>query len=143
MLLTDREGSRDGQRPEIRVLADRLGIWASGLCFVHCLLAPVVISFSAVTAHLLPSEEKTHRFLAIVVTLLACAAILNGFRKHRRGLVLFCALSGLACIGGTAWWGDRLHSHLLEMLITLTGSAFMIAAHRLNHTFCQNCRCSE
>jgi hypothetical protein len=125
------------------VLADRLGIWASGLCFVHCLLAPIVISFSAVTAHLLPSEEKTHRFLAIVVTLLACAAILNGFRKHRRRPVLLCAVCGLVCIGGTAWWGDRLPSHAFEVLITLAGSVLMIAAHRMNHTFCQNCRCAE
>jgi hypothetical protein len=27
--------------------------------------------------------------------------------------------------------------------ITLCGSALMIAAHRLNHTFCRSCECSS
>jgi hypothetical protein len=36
---------------------DRIGVWTSTLCVVHCLLTPVVLSPSAVSAHFLPSEE--------------------------------------------------------------------------------------
>jgi hypothetical protein len=52
-------------------------------------------------------------------------------------------LGGLACIAGAAWYGDRLPSHSYEVAITLFGSAMMIAAHRLNHTFCKSCDCSS
>jgi hypothetical protein len=38
---------------------DRIGVWTSTLCVIHCLLIPVVLSLSAVSAHFLPSEERT------------------------------------------------------------------------------------
>jgi hypothetical protein len=43
----------------------------------------------------------------------------------------------------SAYWGDRLPSHPAEVLVTLIGSGFMIAAHRTNHTFCRDCSCSR
>ena len=125
------------------ISADHLGIGASALCVVHCLLTPILISFSAVFAHFLPSEEKTHRILAIVVTALGASALITGYRSHRRPHVLILAAIGLACIFAGAFWGDALPAHWMEVLITFTGSAFMIAAHRINHTFCRNCRCSH
>src|SRR5271170_6330425 len=41
--------------------ADKLGIWASAFCVVHCVLTPVLVSMSVVLAHLIPGEERTHR----------------------------------------------------------------------------------
>ena len=41
--------------------ADQIGVWTSALCVIHCLLTPVLLSISAVSAHFLPSEERTHR----------------------------------------------------------------------------------
>ena len=124
------------------VFTDRLGIIASSVCFLHCLAAPVLLSLSAVYAHLLPSEEGTHRALAIVVTLVGAIAIGNGYRKHKRALVLFFTASGLGIIFVAAEFGDRLPHHWNEVALTLIGSCCMIAAHRLNHTFCSRCtRC--
>ena len=125
------------------VWPDRLGIWTSGLCVVHCLLTPVLLSGSAVLAHLLPSEEGVHRGLAVCVALLGAVALLRGFRTHRRVRILCLMAAGLACIFFTAYAGDRLPSHAAEVSVTLLGSAFMITAHRLNHTFCKSCACSR
>ncbi len=118
-----------------------MGIAASLLCVVHCLFTPILLSFSAVAAHLLPGEERTHRTLAVVVAALGCIALLSGFRRHRRSVVLACTSAGLACIFGAAWFGDLLPAHAYEVELTCVGSALMIAAHRLNHTFCRNCTC--
>jgi uncharacterized membrane protein YfcA len=125
-----------------RSWVDIFGMWTSSLCFVHCLLTPVLLSFSAVAAHFLPSEERTHRSLALVVALLGTIALVNGFRSHRRTRVILLMIAGLACIFGGAWWGDRLPSHAMEVAVTFFGSSLMIAAHRLNHTFCKSCRCA-
>lgn len=125
-----------------RHLADRLGIWASALCVVHCLLTPVLLSLSAVVAHLLPGEESTHRILAVLVATFGAVALLRGFRVHGRRRVIAMMASGLCCIAGAAWLGDRLPSHAWEVCITLLGSALMIGAHRLNHTFCRRCECA-
>ena len=126
-----------------RQWSDRLGIWTSALCVVHCLLTPVLLSFSAVVAHFPPAEEKVHRGLALLVALFGTFALLIGFRKHRRSSVLLMMVTGLSCIAGTAWFGDELPSHAIEVGITFFGSAMMIAAHRLNHTFCRSCDCTS
>jgi len=123
---------------------DRAGVYASALCFVHCLATPVLLSLSAVSAHFLPSEEHTHRAMAVLVTLLGAVALLTGYRRHRRRTILVLIASGLALIFAGAWFGDLLPSHWTEVAITLAGSCCMIAAHRLNHTFCQRCvRCDQ
>lgn len=121
---------------------DRVGQGVSFLCVIHCLLTPLVLSFSAVTVHLLPSDERVHRVLAIAVGALGVAAITRGFRRHRRWRVVMLAGLGLSCIWGAALWGDRLVWHGAELAITMAGSVAMVAAHRLNHTFCASCECA-
>ncbi len=119
---------------------DRLGVIASTVCFIHCLATPVIVSLLAVYAHFLPSEEHTHRVLAVVITLLGAIAILTGYRRHRRSSVLGFMAAGLVFIGGGAFFGDRLPAHWMEVLVTLAGSCCLIVAHRKNHTFCNSCR---
>src|SRR5579863_6200660 len=63
---------------------DQLGIWASGFCMVHCLLTPIVLSLSAVSAHFLPSEERTHRVLAVSIAFVGALALVKGYHNHRR-----------------------------------------------------------
>jgi uncharacterized membrane protein YfcA len=134
----------NNDRQVLSLHADRLGIIASALCFVHCILTPVVVSLSAVWAHYLPSEERLHRVLAVMVAAIGCFAIVSGYRKHRRRRVLFLMSTGLTFIFAGAYLGDRLPSHIAEIVVTLTGSSLMITAHLINHTFCKNCqRCGK
>lgn len=121
-------------------VVDRAGIAASALCFLHCLAAPVLLSLSAVYAHLLPSEEATHRTLAVGVTLIGVIALGFGYRRHKKRISLAIAGAGVALIFFGAFYGDLLPSHWQEVVITLAGSCCMIAAHRLNHTFCNSCK---
>ncbi|HEX4650551.1 MAG TPA: MerC domain-containing protein [Granulicella sp.] len=123
---------------------DRVGVYASALCFVHCLLTPVVLSFSAVAAHFLPTEEHTHRTLAVLVTLVGALALGTGYRRHKQRSILVLMAVGLAFIFFGAYFGDSLPNHWCEVAVTLSGGACMIAAHRKNHTFCQQCtRCQD
>ena len=126
-----------------RQWADRLGVWTSSLCVIHCILTPVLISSSAVLAHFLPAEERVHRSLALLVALFGAIALLVGFRKHGRRRILILMSAGLGCIAAAAWFGDKLPSHAYEVAITMAGSGLMITAHRLNHTFCKSCECAN
>lgn len=122
---------------------DQIGIWTSTLCVIHCLLTPIILSISTVSAHFLPSEEGTHRSLAVIIATIGALALVRGYRSHRSLRVLLVMITGLACIFAGAYWGDRLPSHRIEVLVTLIGSGFMITAHRMNHTFCRQCSCSR
>jgi hypothetical protein len=135
-----------GMSGAIRILAlpaDQICEWTSALCVIHCRLTPVLLSISAVSAHFLPSEERTHRTLAVAIASLGAIALLKGYRKQRSSRVLSLMVVGLAFIFGGAWWGDHLPSHSAEAFVTLIGSGFMISAHRMNHTFCRDCSCSH
>jgi hypothetical protein len=128
------------KQAETQSLPDRVGIWMSALCVVHCIATPVLISFSAVLAHLLPAEESVHRTLATLVAAAGAIALIRGFRVHGRRRILALMALGLGFIFFGAWFGDHLPAHVWEVLITLTGSTLMIAAHRMNHTFCRDCK---
>lgn len=126
-----------------RQWADRMGVWTSCVCVAHCILTPLLLSSSVVLAHFLPAEESIHRTLAFGVALFGAAALVLGFRKHGRRRVLALMGAGLCCIAAGAWFGDRLPSHSYEVAVTMLGSALMITAHRLNHTFCRSCECAS
>jgi uncharacterized membrane protein YfcA len=130
-------------KPGAAVWPDRVGVWASALCVVHCLLTPILLSMSAVFMHFLPSEERVHRSLALLIALIGAIALVRGFRTHRRARVIFLMAAGLACIFFGAFQGDRLPGHWAEVGITFCGSILMISSHRLNHTFCKNCACAN
>jgi uncharacterized membrane protein YfcA len=132
------------ERKAFSLGADGLGIIASSLCLVHCVLTPVLLSLLSVWAHYLPSEERFHRILASLVAALGGVAIFSGYRRHRQSRVLLLMGVGLLLIFAGAYWGSRLPSHLAEVAVTMIGSCFMIAGHFLNHTFCKSCaRCSK
>jgi MerC mercury resistance protein len=136
--------SSEGNQQTLSIRADRWGIIASTACFIHCIVTPVVLSMSAVSAHYVPSDENVHRALALVVATIGGFAIVTGYRRHRRARVLMLMICGLLLIFLAAFWGDLLPSHGVEVVATMIGSCFMIAAHFINHTFCKNCdRCGE
>jgi hypothetical protein len=132
------------ERQAVSLRADQLGVIASALCLVHCILTPVVLSLSAVWVHYLPAEERFHRVLATMVAAIGCIAIVTGYRKHRRLRVIGLMVGGLGLIFAGAYLGNRLPSHAAEVAVTMTGSSLMIAAHLINHTFCKKChRCDR
>jgi uncharacterized membrane protein YfcA len=122
---------------------DRIGVWASFGCVIHCLLTPILLSASAVFAHFLPPDERVHRFLALLIAMIGGIALLRGYRAHRRRTVIYLMAAGLAAIFCGAFLGDRLPGHWAEVGITFLGSLLMISSHRLNHTFCSSCSCAD
>src|SRR5438046_10672313 len=88
--------------------ADKLGIWASALCVVHCIVTPVLISVSAVFAHYIPGEETTHRTVAVGVAALGAIALVKGFGTHGRRRILGLMALGLGIIVAGASYGHDL-----------------------------------
>jgi MerC mercury resistance protein len=104
----------------------------------------VVLSLPAVWVPYLPAEERFHWVLAAMVAAIGCIAIITGYQRQRRLPVFGLLAGGLGLIFAGAYLGNRLPSHAAEMAVTMTGSSLMIAAHLINHTFCENCdRCNR
>jgi len=123
----------------LRSHADLAGATASGICLVHCLLTPFLISLFPGLVPYLPGDAWFHRALAAGILLLGGAAFAPGYRLHRRKSLLALVGIGIALILAVAWSGESL-PHPLELPLSVSGSLMLVAAHLLNRSFCRQCR---
>ena len=76
---------------------DHVGIWASSLCAVHCLLTPVILivaaDFAGIWAH-----PAAHWVLAAITIPLAAGVIFKGYKRHQKKWVAGCASLGIVFI---------------------------------------------
>jgi hypothetical protein len=123
----------------VRAKADIVGIGLSGLCMIHCLVFPLLVSFAPAILRALPGDDVTHRTLAIGIALAGGLAFRSGYKIHRKGWVLALFLLGITLISAAAALGDTVLSAYGEAGITVCGSVLLIAAHWLNRSFCHSC----
>jgi uncharacterized membrane protein YfcA len=119
---------------------DNIGIAASTLCAIHCLLLPIVLAFAPTLAHFLPGDETVHRTLAYLLAAVGLVAFWAAYKVHRRKQVLLLLAIGILGVTVGAYADFLLPTHAWEVGITVTGSSFLIAAHYLNRTLCRSCR---
>jgi uncharacterized membrane protein YfcA len=123
-----------------RLTWDAVGIGASTLCAIHCLLLPFVLAFAPAMAHFLPGDEVVHRTLACLLAAIGLVAFRAGYKVHRKKIVIVLLATGIAGVSAGAYAGSLLPSHHWEVVITILGGAFLISAHSLNRTLCRSCR---
>jgi MerC mercury resistance protein len=123
-----------------RVNWDAIGVGASTLCAIHCLLLPIVLAFAPTLAHFVPGTEVVHRALAFLLAAVGLIAFWAGYKVHRRKIVLLLLSVGIMGVTVGAYAGFLLPTHAWEVVITFFGSSFLIAAHCLNRTLCRSCR---
>jgi len=124
-------------------LWDRFSIGISLLCVVHCLGVPLVLSvYPAALATSLLSEEF-HQMLLWLVLPSSAVAVQFGCWRHRDWLVLAGAVAGLSVLVVAAGLEGQLLSGVGETLVTLLGSALLVASHLRNFSLCRHCDCSH
>lgn len=108
---------------------DRLGISLSGLCAIHCLLAPVAVALIP----LWPAFEKAHEHTHLIFFLaIAPTVILSLQRKHASPKVSSFLIIGVIIIF-LAWFFNQHLGEFGEAGITLVGSGFLIRGHWMNY----------
>ena len=109
-----------------RVTWDAIGIGASTLCAIHCLLLPFVLAFAPAVAHFLPGDEVVHRTLACLLAAIGLVAFRTGYKLHRKKIVIVLLAAGIAGVTVGAYAGELLPSHCWEVVVTLLGGAFLV-----------------
>ncbi|MEA2259657.1 MAG: hypothetical protein QOJ51_2482 [Acidobacteriaceae bacterium] len=130
----------------VRAKADMVGMGLSGLCMLHCLVFPLLVSFAPAILRELPGDDVTHRALAIGIALAGGLAFRSGYKVHRKGWILALFLLGIAMISAAAALGEPGLSAYGEAGITVCGSLLLITAHSCNRSFCHSCavdRCHQ
>jgi hypothetical protein len=124
---------------KIRSWADSIGLCLSALCLIHCLLTPILLLAipSLVLIEESGAHEWFHRGLFTVLPLLALAAFVPGYLRHRDLRVFFWSVPGITslAVGLTIFEGQMGP----QALLTIAGSLFLIRAHLLNRHLCSCC----
>ena len=118
---------------------DVLGISASIICILHCILSSVVLAFLPHFGQNLWRSEFAHQGLALIAMFFCLASIYQGYKKRpdKKTLILF--LSGLICLFSSAFLlPEHLHERY-EIYILGCGGLALVSGHIFS--FRRLCRC--
>ena len=143
---------------------DFAGVTASLACAVHCAAMPLVIAYLPAVGLSWMAEEGFHKWMAAICIVLALAAFIPGWRKHRRFSPVLWGVAGLALLMSAAFileplglgcahcaschtacetsgQSTFLSATMISPWITPIGGLLLVIAHLLNHRFA--CLCCQ
>lgn len=109
---------------------DKLGIFASAACLVHCLALPLLIPLLPALA--LVPHTGVHALLLIPIVSLSLLALLPGYRRHRSRFVGVAALAGIALCSVAVGAEALFHIESLDLPFTVAGGLLLVSAHLAN-----------
>jgi uncharacterized membrane protein YfcA len=125
---------------EQKLTWDAVGITASAVCVVHCVVTPIALIFLPALSRFLPGNESFRRWLVLAVFSIGMISFASGYNRHRRKLLLVPLVAGMALIATGAF---LISNDVQETIVTLLGSALVISAHVMNRSFCRRCEACD
>ena len=119
---------------------DRLGIWISSVCALHCVATPLALALiPMVGLRLGEYAEVFHVLVALTLLPTAFFAFLRGFRHHHDRMTIGLGILGVVilmlAIALHEIWGNP----LLHTAVNLIGSLLLISGHLRNRRMCGRC----
>ncbi|XQW84728.1 MerC domain-containing protein [Thalassotalea piscium] len=120
-------------------MLDRIGITATSLCALHCILLPVLLpALPLLGVGFLADHVWEHVFL-VVTAILGSIAMLSGFKRYHRKLYPLYLL----LLGVVIYWQKHDFSEAVQPYIIILGAFLIVTAHFLNIKLCNNCKKCE
>lgn len=119
------------------VLWDRFGIGVSGICAVHCLVFPGLISILPLFGTVTVVDEWVH---PIFIVLLAPAVYFAIRRSHYDKKITSLLVTGFVLVLFGWLFGHYWLGHLTELIFTVIGSLILITGHWLNYRHHRTCK---
>ncbi|MEM9943888.1 MAG: MerC domain-containing protein [Planctomycetota bacterium] len=126
---------------------DWVGIVASIACAIHCAAMPFVIAYLPALGLGFLADESFHKWMALVCFLIAMAAFVPGFRRHRNWIPISVGAFGLVFITFAAFGlaGECCPSceaaTVANASTPVDGETAAIACDQCEH--CQSCETSS
>ncbi len=109
-------------------MLDRLGITATSICALHCILLPVLLpTLTFLGLDYFASHESEHIFL-IATLILGTVALFSGYKDYHGKVYPFALLYA----GGFIYWHKHSVSEAIEPVMIIIGAIFLVAAHVIN-----------
>jgi hypothetical protein len=117
-------------------MLDRLGIAATSLCALHCILLPVLLPALPLLGISFFADHVWEHVFLIVTAVLGTFALLSGYKRyHRRLYPLY-----LLFIGVFVYWQKHDFAPETQPFIIVLGASLIVAAHIINIKLCNSCK---
>ena len=126
-----------------RSYLDTAAVALSGICLLHCLALPVVLTALPILNIALLEESTFHTIMLVVILPVSVVALSIGCRQHKDVLTLTLGIIGLGILTLMALFGHDLVGLKGERLITSVGGIILAAAHIRNFLCCRQDDCQH
>jgi len=116
---------------------DKLGIWISSLCALHCLLLPLMLPVAPLLASSFFAQEWFEHIILVLSMLVGAFALLNGAMRYHGQLYPLVSLF----VGGIIYWQKGALGEAIEPYAVGIGALLIILGHWQNMRLCHQCKC--
>lgn len=123
---------------------DKIGIFLSGVCLVHCLITPVIITLVPILSLSLTVEHLMfHTLMLWLVLPTSCIALFLGCKKHRQIPIVITGVIGMSILLLVALFGHDIFGEAGEKIAVSIGGLIIAVSHYLNFRACQAITCTS
>lgn len=126
------------------VFLDKFAVLLTGICIVHCLIAPIALTMlPIITLSSMVEDILFHQMMLWLVLPSSLFALFIGCKKHRNFGIVGTGLLGLTILVAVAILGHDVLSIAQEKVLTIFGGLVLAASHVMNYRACQSQTCSD
>ena len=122
---------------------DAIPVVLSGVCMLHCLALPLLLTISPILNVTLLSETVFHVLLLVFILPTSVIALTIGCRSHKDRITLVLGALGLSILTITAFFGHQLVGLTGERILTSFGGLILASAHIQNYRCCRRDNCNH
>lgn len=110
-------------------MKDEAAALCSGLCLIHCLASPILLSLGGLgLIGSLFTTEWIHGLLFVPIAVLAVTSLPSGWKRHRHCLPIMAGFSGLALLAAAF-----VAPH--EAVLSVSGGLLLVGSHLSNRFY--------
>ena len=123
---------------------DKFAISLSGVCLMHCLLAPVLVTLAPIfTLSAVAEDILFHQLMLWIVLPTSIIALFLGCRKHRLFSIAATGFLGMLILVIVAFFRHDIFGSVAEKFATSIGGITLAGSHYLNYRACQTISCND
>ena len=120
---------------------DTFAVVLSGVCMLHCLALPLLLTIFPIFNVILLSEKVFHLLMLVFILPASLVALMIGCRSHKDKMTLIFGGVGLSTLSITAFFGHQLFGLTGERFITSFAGLVLAIAHVQNYRCCRRDDC--